>query len=47
MFDIDQDGILNLVEAQHTLCCVGFRATAQQVWEEIKTNYGCEEFGCL
>merc|ERR1719431_2291826 len=31
MFDMDQDGILNLVEAQHTLCCVGFRATATQV----------------
>ena len=31
MFDVDQDGILNLIEAQHVLRCVGFRANVEQV----------------
>ena len=35
MFDIDQDGILNLIEAQHTLTCLGFRANAEQVINSI------------
>eukprot|EP00090_Calanus_glacialis_P033004 TRINITY_DN54707_c0_g1_i1.p1 TRINITY_DN54707_c0_g1~~TRINITY_DN54707_c0_g1_i1.p1 ORF type:complete len:222 (-),score=65.89 TRINITY_DN54707_c0_g1_i1:110-775(-) len=31
MFDCDMDGVLNMMEAQHTLRCVGFRANAEQV----------------
>ena len=36
MFDVDQDGILNLIEAQHALRCVGFNADADQV--KVFTN---------
>ena len=25
MFDVDEDGILNLMEAQHVLRCLGFK----------------------
>ena len=31
MFDCDQDGILNLMEVQHVLRCIGFRANVEQV----------------
>ena len=30
MFDVDQDGILNLMEAQHVLGCLGFRGTSAE-----------------
>ena len=30
MFDVDQDGILNLMEAQHVLRCLGFRGTCAE-----------------
>ena len=39
MFDIDQDGILNLIEAQHVLMCIGFRANREQVnFDELQTK---------
>ena len=31
MFDCDQDGILTVMEAQHVLHCIGFRANVEQV----------------
>ena len=30
MFDCDQDGVLNLMEVQHVLTCIGFRGNVEQ-----------------